>query len=86
MGGLTELYPEIYGEPDGDVSQHQINFGKKWKGYATIVELAEGDITRFDEITKLPLEKCLLYLSYLSDKALVDKLVHKETMAKYKSR
>ena len=82
--GLSDRYPELYEEPSGDASQHQINFGKKWGAYSTIAQLANEDITKFDEITQLPLETCLLYLSYLSDKVLTEQLIHKETMNKYK--
>jgi hypothetical protein len=33
---------------------------------------------------KQPLEKCLLYLAYLSDKAVTEELVHKEMIKKMK--
>ena len=44
------------------------------------MELANGDILKFDEIVKQPLEKCLLYLAYKSDTALVQEMMHKQTM------
>lgn len=84
--GLAERYPELYEEPSGDASQHQINFGKKWGAYSTVAQLANEDITRFDEITSLPLEKCLLYLAYKSDKALTEHLTHKENMKKFSTK
>ncbi len=77
--GLAELYPEIY-ESDGSSSQHQINFGKKWKGYTSIFELANGDIQKIDEVTNLPLEQCLLFLAYKSDKSLLESMMHKDAM------
>ena len=77
--GLTELYPELY-EPDGTSTQHQINFGKKWKGYSSIIELANGDIQKVNEVTELPLEQCLLFLAYKSDKVLLESMMHKEAM------
>jgi hypothetical protein len=45
--------------------------------------LAEGNILLFDEVVKQPLEKCLLYLCYISDKATVEERVHKEMLKKY---
>lgn len=48
--------------------------------------IAGEEFLRFDEVTERPLSECLLYLSYLSDKALMEKLTHKENMAKYKSK
>lgn len=77
--GLVERYPEIF-EGSGTSTQHQINFGKKWKAYSTIFDLANGDIRFIDEVTREPLEKCLLFLSYKSDKQLLESLVHKEAM------
>lgn len=79
--GLVELYPELF-DSEGVASQHQVNFGKKWKGYTAIIELAEGDILKIDEIVKQPLEKCLLYLAYKSDKNQLDSLLHKEALKK----
>jgi hypothetical protein len=79
VSGLAERYVELF-EGDGDTSQHQANFAKKWKGYATIVELACGDIQKIDEVTNLPLEQCLLFLSYKSDKNVLENLMHKEAM------
>jgi hypothetical protein len=34
----------------------------------------------YDAVVEQPLEKCLLLLSYVADKALVDDLQHKEAM------
>ena len=85
INGLAERYPEIY-DGDGASSQHQANFAKKWGSYATIVELADGDITKFDRIVEEPLEKCLLYLAYRADKSLIETLMHRESIAKMNSR
>ena len=85
INGLVERYPEIY-DGGGSESQHQANFAKKWGSYATIIELAAGDITRINIITAEPLEKCLMYLAYRSDKNLVEQLIHKESLAKLDRR
>jgi hypothetical protein len=34
--------------------------------------LCGEDILKIDEVVQQPLEKCLLYLSYLNDKALLE--------------
>jgi hypothetical protein len=47
-----------------------------------IISLANGDITKIDEITLQPLEKCLLYLSYKADKNTFENMAHKEAMNK----
>jgi hypothetical protein len=46
------------------------------------MQLADDDILKIDEVVLQPLEKCLLYLAYKSDKATTETLVHKEIMAK----
>jgi hypothetical protein len=79
VNGLNERYPEIF-EGGGASTQHQVNFGKKWGGYATIVEIANNDILKFDFVTDLPLEKCLLYLAYKSDKVELENLLHREAL------
>jgi len=33
-----------------------------------------------DEVTNLPLEQCLLFLSYKSDKSLLESMMHKEAL------
>jgi hypothetical protein len=77
--GLSERYPELF-EGDGNTTQHQINFGKKWKNYTAVFELAGGDIQKMDEVVKLPLEQCLLFLAYRADKGVLESLMHKEAM------
>jgi hypothetical protein len=79
INGLNEKYPELF-DGDGTSSQHQINFGKKWKAYATIVELANGNVKEIDGVTKEPLEKCLMLLAYKSDKVQLEGLMHKEAL------
>jgi hypothetical protein len=82
--GLSERYPELFEEPGGNITQHQVNFGRKWGSYSTVVQLAGEDILKFDEVTQRPLEECLLYLAYQSDKSLMENLIHKENLNKYK--
>jgi hypothetical protein len=77
---LSTLYPEIFEGGTGNESTFAINHGKKWKGYSSIVELANGNMLKFDEIVKQPLEKCLLYLAYKSDTVLVQEMMHKQAM------
>jgi hypothetical protein len=78
---LVEFYPEIY-DGDGLTSQYQVNFGKKWKSYTSIFELANGDVTKFEVVQQEPLEKCLLYLCFKADKASLESMLHKEAMKK----
>ena len=89
LQGLIERYPEIFegGSIDGGdpASTYSANFARKWRGYQSIAILAGEDILKFDEVTNLPLEKCLLNLCYISDKVTMEKQIHKASMRKYKS-
>jgi hypothetical protein len=81
--GLIEKYPEIFDtDSAGDSSQHQINFGKKWGRYQSLVTLSGGELLNIDQIVKEPLEKCLLFLSYHSDYNLLQNMMHKESLKK----
>jgi hypothetical protein len=82
--GLIPKYPEVFegsGEPPG---QHEYNFGKKWKSYSSIYQLAQGNLLRFDEVLGLPLEKALLFLAYEGDKFLLEQMKHKDMMKGFK--
>jgi len=88
LQGLIERYPEIFegGSIDaGDAaSTYTANFARKWRGYQSIAILAGENILKFDEVTQLPLETCLLNLCYISDKVSMEKAIHKASMRKYK--
>ena len=45
---------------------------KKWGWYQSLFGLSQGDITRFEDITKLNIHTCLYALSYMKDKAEVE--------------
>ena len=88
LQGLAERYPEIFeggsieaGDPS---STYSANFSRKWGGYQSIAILAGEDITKFDTITQLPLETCLLNLCYIADKVQMERSIHKANMRKYK--
>jgi len=85
VDGLTKRYTELFDEAEEPSNAHQATFGRKWKGYASVAQLANEDITKFDEILKLPLEQCLLYLAYRSDVNKVKELEHKQMLNRYKS-
>ena len=81
--GLIEKYPEIFdSESSGDTSQHQINFGRKWGSYQSIITLCGGELLKINEVVKQPLEKCLFFLSYHSDYNTLQNLMHKESLKK----
>jgi hypothetical protein len=58
--------PEIDGKDDLDTREIR-SFDKFWGWFATLVSLANEDITKIEEITKYPLVFVLNYLSYSKD-------------------
>ena len=68
---LTENFPNIFSEGAEEGTDYTAtgNFGKKWSGYQTIATLAGGDLTKFDQVTTLPVMQCLTFLSYKVDEA-----------------
>ena len=66
--GLIESYAELFGERRDELSAAS-NFGRKWGWYQSLYALAQGDIGRFEDITKLNAHQCLYALSFMKDKA-----------------
>ena len=64
-------YDELFGQSDGrESSLDSISqFGNKWGWYQSIYGLSQGDITRFEDITKLGFHECFMMLSFMKDKA-----------------
>jgi len=56
-------------EPEGigDFSE-ATQFSKQWGWYQSIYALAKGDVTKFDEVTRMGLLKCLTYLTFEKQK------------------
>mgnify|MGYP000654358988 CR=1 FL=1 len=44
------------------------NIGAKWGWYQSIYGLSNGDITRFEDITKLGMHECLYALEFMKEK------------------
>ena len=67
-------YPELFGEGDeeeqdiSDDFSETTQFAKRWGWYQSVYALAKGDITKFDDVTKYRLTKCLTYLTFEKQK------------------
>ena len=81
INGLTERYPEVFDE-GGSSSPIQANFGKKWGAYQTLITLCGNNLMEIDNVVKQPLEKCLLYISFQSDRNQLENLISQEAMKK----
>tara|TARA_R110000796_G_scaffold85805_1_gene185986 strand:- start:1019 stop:1273 length:255 start_codon:yes stop_codon:yes gene_type:complete len=66
--GLVSNYDELFGEQQGNRLDRLSSFGAKWGWYQSIYGLAQGDITRFEHITKLNVHECFMMLSFMKEK------------------
>jgi hypothetical protein len=66
------VYDELYGNGQGSVSGLAQGFGKKWGWYQSIYALAQGDVRRFEHITRMNVHTCLLALCFEKEKAEVE--------------
>jgi len=66
---VTEIYSSLFGEQQG-ISEYskQSQFGSKWGWYSSFYALAQGDVRRFDDISKLRLSVALTYLTFEKEK------------------
>ena len=71
---MIESYPKLYsgGHSDGVGLGRKEQFAANWGEYEAIITLANDDFTRIDEVTKLPLHRCLMYIEYKSERAKFD--------------
>jgi hypothetical protein len=67
-------YPELFGEGDQEESgaindfSETTQFAKRWGWYQSLYALAKGDVTKFDDVAKLRLTKCLTFLTFEKQK------------------
>jgi hypothetical protein len=69
---ITTSYDGLFRENDEQEAESDFSettqFGKRWGWYSSIYALAKGDVTRFNEVTRQPLTKCLTLLTFEKEK------------------
>ena len=67
---IRSLYDGLYTQTvaGGRGSQLRESFGKKWGDYQAIHALAQGDVERIGEVTKLGVHQCMMWLEYEKEK------------------
>ena len=78
---IIENYDELFGQQGGRDLDAVSQFSKKWGWYQSLYGLATGDITRFENITKLKMHECFMMLSFMKDK---NELEAKQIKKKFK--
>jgi hypothetical protein len=64
----VQNYDELFGgQGDGGLTSTS-QFGSKWGWYSSIYALAQSDIRRFENITKLKMHECLMFLTFEKEK------------------
>jgi hypothetical protein len=68
---IVESYSYLFGDGNEEDEQDTTSdfsgatqFAKQWGWYTSIYELAQGDVRRFDEVTRLSIHQCLTWLTY----------------------
>ena len=83
------FYDPKKAEEDEEAAQEddgQVNFHQQWYYYSLVRMLAKEDVTKFDEIYMLPMKTVLPELSYLSQKAKIERAEQRKQEALSKMR
>lgn len=77
------MYPTLFqaGDTEGNGIE-SANFGKKWGFYQNFYALAKGDITKFDEVSRIDIHTCLTYLSFEKEKNKIERALIKKAYKK----
>jgi hypothetical protein len=70
---LRERYDNLFTEAGPDELKYSAagNFNSKWGSYTSLIALCDGQITKFNEVTQLPIHECLTFLSYKRDETVL---------------
>jgi hypothetical protein len=74
---LSKQFAFLFGDGDTEESgtndfSERAQFGKQWGWYNSIYAVSKGDVTKFDEVTRLGLRKCLTFLTYERQKTEIE--------------
>ena len=66
---IVEVYDTLFGEQQG-ISEYskQSKFGSKWGWYSSFYALAQGDVRRFEDVSRLRLSVALTFLTFEKEK------------------
>lgn len=65
---LIDGYAELFGQEERESFSTTSAFTAKWGWFNAIYGISNGDITKFENITKLNVHQCLTYLEYTKEK------------------
>jgi len=62
------MFDGLFGESGGDSLSAVANFNSRYGWYQSVHTLSGGDITKFEEVTRLNVYQCLYALQYEKEK------------------
>jgi hypothetical protein len=65
---LFDSYAELFEQSERGELSAISGFTTEWGWYNSIYGIAQGDITKFEHITKLNVHECLTYLTFTKEK------------------
>ena len=65
---LVNNYESLFTGGNQETTSARSGFGQRWGWYQSVYGLANGDITKFENITKLKMHECLLMLTFMKEK------------------
>ena len=74
VGAYPELFKAGNGGSELQSDDSESIYQHNWGGYDEVFCLAQGDITKFDEVTALPLHTCYMYLANNSEKHRIENI------------
>ena len=65
---ISGAYPSLFGARDENPYTREAQFGQRWGWYQSIYALAQGDVLKFGDVTQLPINQALTYLTFEKEK------------------
>jgi hypothetical protein len=67
---IRSLYDGLYTPTTSGAKGEQLrtSFGKKWGTYQAIHALAQGDVEKIGEVTRIGVHQCMMWLEYEKEK------------------
>jgi hypothetical protein len=69
---LRERFDGLYTQRGGTIGASEEGFGRKWGWYQSIYAAAQGDVLKFDAITKLPITQLMTWLVFEKEKTEIE--------------
>ena len=67
--GTSSTYSGLFREGQaGSSVTSEGGFAQKWSNYQSFYSLSQGDVTKFEHISKMNFHECLMYLEFVQEK------------------